>query len=324
MEESYKYRIMVVDDESSNLATLNKILSSTYTVIAVKSGEAALKRVEIEPKPDLIMLDIILPDMGGFEVLERLRQNPAAKDIPVIVISGQSGENDEEKGLFLGAVDYITKPFKSAVVLARVNTHTRIINQLRTIENLGLIDPLTEISNRRSFDSRLDLEWRRCMREQAPISFLMLDVDKFKLYNDTYGHPQGDELLKAIAKTIQGAARRPSDLAARMGGEEFGVLLSNTPLKSALIVAERIRAEVEALRLVLADGETVTQTTISVGVATEYPVRDKKMEDLLSEADKNLYIAKNSGRNRVWYTGYEDVNTEDIEKTVSTSQAMLI
>jgi diguanylate cyclase (GGDEF)-like protein len=244
------------------------------------------------------MLDIVMPGMDGYEVLTRLQQNPDSSDIPVIIISGLSGENDEEKGLFMGAVDYITKPLKAAIVLARVNTHIRILNQLRTIENLGLIDPLTEISNRRSFDARLDLEWRRCMREQKPISFLMLDVDRFKVYNDTYGHPQGDVLLKAIAKIFTGAARRPSDLAARIGGEEFGILLPDTSMESAMLIAERIRLAVENVRLDTTDGKE-TRTTISIGVTTAFPVSGMTTDDFVATADKNLYLAKNSGRNRV-------------------------
>jgi diguanylate cyclase (GGDEF)-like protein len=300
MAEESKYTILVVDDESSNLAVLNKILSPKYTVLTAKSGETALKRIdEASPKPDLVMLDVEMPGLDGFEVLERLRANPVTKDIPVIIISGLSGENDEEKGLFLGAVDYIAKPFKATIVLARVNTHIRLLNQLRTIENLGMVDPLTSIPNRRSFDSRMDLEWRRCMREQKPISFLMLDVDRFKGYNDTYGHPQGDVLLKTIAKIFVGAARRPADLAARIGGEEFGVLLPDTPLENALYIAERLRAEVEAVRLATADGKVITQTTVSVGVATAYPVNGSKIEDFIAVADKNLYYAKNTGRNKV-------------------------
>jgi diguanylate cyclase (GGDEF)-like protein len=299
MDEISKYRIMVVDDESSNLAILNKILSPIHTVIAVKSGEAALKRIETEPRPDLIMLDIILPGLDGFEVLEKLKQNKESKDIPVIIISGLSGENDEEKGLFKGAADYITKPFKAAIVLARVQTQIRILKQLKTIENLGLIDSLTEISNRRGFDARFDLEWRRCMREKKPVSFLMLDVDKFKGYNDTYGHPQGDLLLKTIAKILESAARRPSDMAARLGGEEFGILLSDTSLENACKIAERIRVEIEELRLQSIDGKIETRITVSVGVATLYPTSDAKMEDLVAEADKNLYAAKNMGRNQV-------------------------
>ncbi|GHU50866.1 hypothetical protein FACS1894127_6680 [Clostridia bacterium] len=299
MEVSPKYTILVVDDESSNLAVLNKILSPQYTVLTAKSGDTALKRVEAgTPRPDLIMLDIVMPGIDGYEVLTRLQQNPDSKDIPVIIISGLSGENDEEKGLFMGAVDYITKPLKAAIVLARVNTHIRILNQLRTIENLGFIDPLTEISNRRNFDARLDLEWRRCMREQQPISFLMLDVDRFKVYNDTYGHPQGDVLLKTIAKIFTGSARRPSDLAARIGGEEFGILLPDTTMESAMIIAERIRAAVENVRLFTTDGKE-TRTTISIGVTTAFPVSGMNTDDFVAMADKNLYLAKNSGRNRV-------------------------
>jgi diguanylate cyclase (GGDEF)-like protein len=167
------------------------------------------------------------------------------------------------------------------------------------IERLGLIDPLTNIPNRRCFDDRLDIEWRRAIREKKPISFLMMDVDKFKNYNDTYGHPQGDTLLRTIAKIFTSATRRPMDLAARIGGEEFGVLLPDTILEGALEVAEEIRSHVEATRIPTANGSTITTVTISIGVATHIPGEESTIEAFIAQADTNLYTAKETGRNRV-------------------------
>jgi diguanylate cyclase (GGDEF)-like protein len=299
MNESAKYRILVIDDEKTNLIILNRILSEEYEVFMAKTGKMALK-LAFEEKPDLILLDIILPDISGFDILVKLQSDPATNSIPVICITGLDSEQDEEKGFLLGAVDYIKKPFKSTIVNIRVNTHMKIVRQMRLIEKLGLTDPLTDISNRRSFDERIDMEWRRAIREKTPISFLMMDIDKFKDYNDTYGHPQGDALLKAAAKIFSVRAKRPADLPARIGGEEFGVLLPDTRLGAALLIAESIRADMEALRVPTADGSEMTTTTISIGIATAFPKEHDLIKDFISHADENLYAAKTSGRNRVF------------------------
>ncbi|MDR3254279.1 MAG: diguanylate cyclase [Synergistaceae bacterium] len=299
MAADQKYIILAVDDERSNLVVLNKILSREFDVLTAKSGGEALTRVA-DDRPDLILLDIIMPDMSGFDVLAKLKSSQETRNIPVIIITGLSGEEDEERGFLLGAVDYITKPFKNAIVLARVRTHIQIVHQIRTIERLGLIDPLTDIANRRSFDDRMEIEWRRSIRENKPISFLMMDVDKFKNYNDTYGHPQGDTLLKTVAGIFASAARRPTDMAARLGGEEFGVLLPDTDLESALVIAETIRSNVESRRVPTVDGKTVTSATISIGVVTATPKDGDLAKDFLTKADQNLYTAKNTGRNRVF------------------------
>jgi diguanylate cyclase (GGDEF)-like protein len=298
MDETGKFGILIVDDERSSLQILNNVLSPNYAIFTAKSGEEALSRVSEDP-PDLILLDIVMPGMDGFEILKRLKGNIDTRHIPVIIITGLDDEADEEKGFLIGAVDYITKPFKNAIVLARVNTHIQIVRQIRMIERLGLVDPLTDIPNRRCFDDRLGVEWRRAVRKKTPISFLMMDVDKFKTYNDTYGHPQGDVLLKAITMIFSAAARRPGDLAARLGGEEFGVLLPETELPSALEIAEEIRSKVEALRIAAADGKTITKTTISVGVVSLVPGENDIAADFISRADKCLYAAKEGGRNRI-------------------------
>ncbi|MDR1421208.1 MAG: diguanylate cyclase [Treponema sp.] len=296
--ESGKFSILVVDDEKSNLLVLNKILSPFYAVFTAKSWEETLIRVEEDP-PDLVLMDIVMPGIDGFEVLRRLKENPDTQGIPVIIITGLDSEANEEKGFLLGAVDYITKPFKNPIVLARVNTHIQIVRQMRMIERLGLIDPLTNIPNRRCFDDHLGVEWRRAVREKRPLSFMMMDVDKFKNYNDTYGHPQGDVLLKTLALIFTASARRPGDLAARLGGEEFGVLLPDTVMKSALEIAEEIRARVEAARIAVPDGKTETRTTISIGVVSEIPEVNNIPSDFISKADKLLYAAKEGGRNRI-------------------------
>ncbi|AEF84446.1 response regulator receiver modulated diguanylate cyclase [Treponema primitia ZAS-2] len=298
MESDPEFRLLIIDDETSNLMVLNQILSSEYTVLTAKSGKEGLERAAAD-RPDLILLDVLMPDISGFETLVALKQSSETMQIPVIFITGLSDEADEEKGFRLGAVDYITKPFKNAIVQARVRTHSQIVRQIRTIEQLGLIDGLTNIPNRRCFDDRIALEWRRAVREKKPISFLMMDVDKFKTYNDTYGHPQGDTLLKTIAGIFKAAAKRSTDLAARLGGEEFGILLPDTDMKAALVVAEKIRSAVEAARVPTADGKTITTATISIGAVSLVPDDTHKVEEFLSTADGRLYTAKNTGRNRV-------------------------
>jgi len=304
MEEQGKFSILIVDDEKINLMTLNKILSPLYTVYTALSGEEALERVN-EFLPDLILLDIMLPGMSGFEVLQQLKGSPETRIIPTIIISGLNNEVDEEKGLLMGAVDYIVKPFKTAIILARVNTHLQIVHQMRMIQRLGLVDPLTDIPNRRCFDDRMSIEWRRALRTSSPISLLMLDVDKFKSYNDTYGHPQGDVLLKSLAAILASAARRSGDLAARIGGEEFCILLPDTDIGAAAHLAEEVRAQVERMRVLIADGVTETKTTVSIGVSSCVPEKSSQVDkasqivNFISDADKKLYRAKDLGRNQV-------------------------
>lgn len=298
MIERNTFSILVVDDERSNLDVLTHILKPQYNVQVAKSGATALKRAQGQ-KPDLILLDIMMPDMDGFEVLTELKSSDDTRHIPVIFITGLARVEDEEKGFLLGAVDYIVKPFKNSIVKARVRTHLRIVKQIRTIERLGMIDALTDIPNRRSFDQRLDQEWSRAMRDRTPLSLLMLDVDNFKVYNDTYGHPQGDVLLQSLAQTLITTLQRPADFAARIGGEEFAVLLPATDLHGALAVAEELRKNVEALRIPDVNNDAFTSVTISLGAASVIPDVSTPLSDFVSSADEALYAAKNSGRNKV-------------------------
>jgi diguanylate cyclase (GGDEF)-like protein len=297
MEELAKNSVLIVDDDKLNLKVLTNILSAEYTIYTAKDGPTALEMAE-EYSPDLILLDIIMPGMDGYEVLAALKKSEKLRETPVIFITGLDSSADEEKGLTLGAADYISKPFNAMVTTLRVRHQIRIVNQIRIIERLSMVDTLTNLANRRSFNNRLHWEWRRSMREKTPISILILDLDKFKTYNDTYGHLEGDALLKAVAKIFADALKRSDDFIARWGGEEFIALLSHTDIEGAFNVGDTLRENVESAVFPLANGQN-TKVTVSIGTNTIVPTQECVMEDFISKADKALYIAKETGRNRV-------------------------
>ena len=298
MGEEVKNSILIVDDEKSNLKFLTRILNVDYTIYTSKSGEDAIKKAD-KLLPDLILLDILMPEMNGHEVVAALKKSKKTREIPVIFISALASSEDEEKGLTLDAADYISKPFAPEVVKLRVRNQIQTVNQLRASKHLSMTDQLTNMPNRRSFDSHFSMEWAHAMRVKAPISILMLDVDKFKNFNDIYGHEHGDLVLQAVAKTIMQTLKRPTDFAARWGGEEFIVLLRDTGVSGALELAERIRCNIESTQIPCTDGST-TKVTISIGIAVQETMPCScTINEFLSRADKALYTAKETGRNRV-------------------------
>ena len=298
MDEKKRNSVLVVDDEKSNIMMLTQILSPEYTVYASRSGEDAID-VAREYLPDIILLDIIMPKMDGYEVISSLKKFEETQKIPVIFVTGLSDQEEEEKGLALGASDYISKPFSPAIVKLRVRNQIRMLNYIHTIERMSGTDQLTGIDNRRSFDNRLNMEWNRALGGEVPLSMLMIDVDKFKNYNDTYGHQQGDVVLKTVANIFKHSLKRPDDFAARWGGEEFAVLLLNTPLSGALEIAEKIRENIESAVIPCADG-SITKITVSIGVNTQEPSQNEcTISEFVSGADEALYMAKREGRNRV-------------------------
>jgi diguanylate cyclase (GGDEF)-like protein len=299
-----KNSILLVDDDAANLIVLSGILRAEYKIYTAKDGKTAIQIAE-EYRPDLILLDIIMPGMDGYETLAALQEiGPASgenlgdEDIPVIFITGLDKKHDEEKGLRLGAADYIHKPFGEAIVKLRVQHQIRLVNQMRTIERLSMQDQLTEIPNRRSFDSRLLIEWNMAVREHRLLSMLMCDIDKFKTFNDTHGHQEGDMALKTVARAFGRTLRRATDFYARWGGEEFIALLPNTDANDGLHVGEMIRADVENTVVPLADGSSA-RVTVSVGVNTMAPTHSESVRQLILGADNALYAAKEAGRNRV-------------------------
>ena len=292
-----KNSLLIVDDENANLKVLTHMLGSDYTIYTATNGLNAIEKAK-ELVPDLIMLDILMPEMDGYATLAEIKACKEIQKIPVIFISGLDSDEDEEKGLSFEAADYITKPFSAPIVKLRVRNQIQIVNQMRTIERLGRIDQLTNIPNRSSFDERLQMEWKHAVREQTPISLLIMDLDHFKNSNDTYGHQTGDVILQTVAGTFSQSFKRPGDFAARWGGEEFVVLLPNTPLDGALEVAEKIRSDIENTSISAIDGSKI-RVTISVGVNSFVPGKDDSIDTFISNADKALYSAKETGRNKV-------------------------
>ena len=289
--------LLIIDDEKVNLKILTHILSPEYTIYTATNGTSGIK-IAKEYMPDLILLDILMPEMNGYETLSELKTFEKTKKIPVIFITGLDSEKDEEKGLALDAADYIIKPFSALIVKLRVRNQIQMINQLRTIEYLSMHDQLTQLPNRRNFDERLNMEWKQAIREQTSISILMADLDKFKKFNDMYGHQQGDTVLQVVAKILLQSLRRPGDFIARWGGEEFVALLPNTHLSGAMDIAEKIRSEVEKAEIPCTDGPSL-KITISIGVNSILPAQDSTTALFISYADKALYDAKQAGRNRV-------------------------
>ncbi|BBD09114.1 diguanylate cyclase domain-containing protein [Desulfovibrio ferrophilus] len=296
---SERSRVLIVDDSSFNITILGEALSDEFEVSVATNGEDALAAVSGPAPPDLVLLDIIMPGIDGHEVCRRLKNNPSTASIPVIFITSMSEEDDETKGLELGAVDYITKPFSIPIVKARVRSHVELKRQRDILRDLSALDGLTGIPNRRRFDEFLNMEWLRSRRSQSPVSLIMADIDHFKAYNDNYGHAEGDECLRQVARALKFCIKRPSDLIARYGGEEFAAILAETETDGAEHLAEDIRNAVESLNIPHAHSLVTDHVTISVGVATLVPGALKDPEFLIKKADAMLYEAKENGRNQV-------------------------
>ncbi|MCF8168098.1 MAG: diguanylate cyclase [Rhodoferax sp.] len=293
-----RFTLLVVDDEKQNRTLLTELLQDDYQIILAKNGEQALERAQ-ERSPDLILLDVLMPEMDGYAVIRALKASDATRHIPVIFVSALDSARDEELGLELGAVDYIAKPYHPPIVRVRVRNHLQSVHQRRLLEQLALIDSLTEIPNRRRFAEVYEREWRRCIRSSSPLSLIVVDVDHFKLYNDTYGHAAGDVVLKRVAKAIQSALKRPADFVARYGGEEFVVILPDIDATNGLQVGEKIRLEVENQNIPYPESAAGPHLSVSLGGATGIPHQNEVDSQLFAQADHCLYDAKHAGRNRV-------------------------
>ena len=296
-------KVLVADDDAVNREVLGDLLKPEYPVILARNGVQALERAR-RHLPDLILLDVVMPDLDGYEVLRHLRQDPRTAHIAVIFISGLDRPEDEANGLRLGAADYIVKPFNRTVVMARVALHLQVVRQRRMLERLANVDGLTELANRRRFDEMYGLEWQRARRLGRPLSLALLDIDAFKQFNDRYGHPAGDRALRAVARVAGAAMRRPSDLAARYGGEELVLLMPETPAVDAQTVLARLQEAIAGLAIVHEASGVAPLLTASIGGATLAPGSDEEPFALFEAADAQLYRAKQAGRNRVaWRAG---------------------
>jgi diguanylate cyclase (GGDEF)-like protein len=295
---SKKQTVLVVDDSLLILEALSSLIGDEYDVLVAMNGEEAIE-LAVEESPDLILLDVVMPERDGYEILSILKSTPCTTDIPVIFLTGMGGEADEIRGLRMGAVDYIVKPFVPEIVRARVRTHLELKRSRDLLHRLALMDGLTGIANRRCFNDRLGVEWARSLRTQTPLSLILADIDHFKPYNDFYGHPAGDSCLVQVACALERESLRPSDLAARFGGEEFTLLLPETDLPGAILVAERIQAHIGKLAIRHENSAVSPQVTLSLGIASLIAVPGMTADQLIQEADERLYEAKQQGRNQI-------------------------
>jgi diguanylate cyclase (GGDEF)-like protein len=304
MSEGAKpYHILVVDDEPVNSDLLSRrLMKRGYEVSCASGAEQAMTVIDSRT-PNLVLLDVLMPKMSGLDLLAQIRRQPKTADLPVILVSALDETNDIVRGLQLGANDYVTKPVNMPVLLARIETHLKGVSMLmklraqgQMLEQLAAFDGLTGVYNRRSLQDALEGEIGRSRRSWRPISVMMLDLDLFKDVNDRYGHIFGDEVLKQFSARAA-ESLRDSDLLCRFGGEEFTVILPETDHAGAAQVAERVRSATAAGPF-LVQGVDVP-LTVSIGLATWRNAREGTADQLLESADKALYEAKNSGRNRV-------------------------
>jgi diguanylate cyclase (GGDEF)-like protein len=289
--------VLLIADADTSREQAVELLEPDCTVLLAASGAEGLERARLH-QPDLILLDLLVPDMTGFEVLRRLKADVRTAAIAVIFVTGQDHPEDEERCLLLGAADFLTKPLSAPVVAARVAAQLQLAAYRRRVAQMEHLDGLTGVSNRRHFDETLAVECHRAQRAQSRLSVAMVDIDFFKQYNDRYGHARGDEALHAIAQALAAGMRRPADLVARHGGEEFALIMPDTGPANAQKLANLLREAVAALQIPHA-GSKAAHLTVSIGVATTEVGEDGEGEAVLKRADKNLFRAKAGGRNMV-------------------------
>lgn len=293
-------KILAIDDSPVQVELLRKILREQYEVITCLTAREGLKEA-LSGEYALVLLDVVMPDMDGFEVLRELKEASQTKYTPVILITGLTDVQNEEKGLVLGAVDYITKPFYPLIVKARVNTHIKLFHYQELMRSQAMVDELTGVANRRSYEENSLMRWRDSVRLGLAFSVCMMDIDKFKVYNDTFGHPAGDRVLATVAKTVSQCLRRSTDFFARYGGEEFVAIIVGKNALNAKEYMEKVRREVENLHM--PHNPIVSQwVTLSMGGVTVTPKEGDSFDTYLKIADTMLYDAKRFGRNQVkWY-----------------------
>ena len=295
-------RVLIVDDVPDNIRVLSRMLGDDgHQISAATNGRQALK-LAAACNPDLILLDVMMPEMDGYQACAALKADPQLGSIPIIFITALADAEDETRGLELGAVDYITKPFKESIVRVRVKTHLELKRQHDILQQLSHFDGLTGIPNRRAFDERIDQEWRRSVRSGERLAAAMIDVDYFKQYNDAHGHLAGDDCLRRIAGTVAEGLTRGGDFVARYGGEEFIGLISGVDSEGLAGVAEKLRVGIEALQIPHHASPVSPWVTISIGAAISRPTPETTPSSLIGAADQQLYAAKRLGRNRVILT----------------------
>ncbi|AYE36288.1 diguanylate cyclase response regulator [Borrelia turcica IST7] len=292
-------KLLLVDDTPTNLDLLIDILQDEYEIRVAINGLDALKQVKID-SPDLILLDVLLPDISGYEVCKRLKGDPETRDIPIIFISSRDSTDAQLEGFNVGGVDYILKPFNARIIDARIKTHLELKRLRDYFKNLARIDGLTQIPNRRFFTDKFAKSWMKALEYKERVIVGMLDIDYFKKYNDNYGHTNGDECLKLIAKSLNKIALKYKIDVARYGGEEFILFSVNKSLEEMINIVSLIIEEIRNLEIVHEYNSVSKFVTVSIGLAEQIP-HDTNFTNIIKLADDKLYEAKVSGRNQFKY-----------------------
>jgi diguanylate cyclase (GGDEF)-like protein len=314
-------RILIAEDDPVSLQILELTLKNWgYDVVVARDGCEALQFIESDETPKMLILDWMMPGLDGPDICRHMRSNPKTSGNYVLLLTARGECRDLVEGLEAGADDYVSKPFVADELKARLQVGRRIValqeeltlrmQELETanlrLSELSFQDGLTGVANRRRLDEMFDLEWKRAAREGKPLGFLLLDIDRFKLYNDHFGHPMGDACIKSIAWALKNSIKRAGDLVARYGGEEFAILLPRAKQDGLVEIAEKVRLAVGNLRIPHPAVGRNACVTVSIGGACCYPRRGFVPQMLVEMADRALYGAKERGRNCCQVTPRED------------------
>lgn len=294
-----KQKILIVDDTKINLAILTDVLKDDYIVITANSGEQALDIIFSDTLPDIILLDVVMTGISGYDVCKKLKDTPLTKNIPIIFITGKISVEDETYGFKLGAVDYISKPFSPVIVKARVNTHSELKKHRDYLESISYLDGLTGVFNRRKFDEYLWEQLNYCFNTNRKLSLMIFDIDHFKAYNDLYGHEEGDQCLKKIASMTSEYTCEKKGLLARYGGEEFASIFVGDSNEEVFEIAENIRKKIYDSKIPNENSLVEPFVTVSIGIASVIPTQETSCKSMIESADKQLYLAKKTGRNKI-------------------------
>ena len=294
----FEQTILIVDDEKSNRRILKNLLQEQAKIIFAKNGHQAIELTN-KHLPDLILMDVLMPEFSGFDVIDVLKKNNRTMHIAVIFITGLTYSDDEAQGFSLGCCDYIYKPFKSNVVIARVMMHLELIRQRKILNDIAHVDALTGVSNRRKMDEVLADEILANNRNKTTLVIAMLDIDFFKPYNDNYGHGAGDIALRQVGDILRDSCKRPRDFVARYGGEEFVVVLPDSTLEGAKLVLEGISESIREKEITHQYSDVASVLTISIGAIVIEDCPNCTVDNVLKKADQLLYQAKGNGRNQL-------------------------
>lgn len=306
--------IMIVDDDPSIIMATSKALDGLGRIIFATDGVSALQLAENEI-PDIILLDVEMPGMSGFEVCDALKAEEHTANIPIIFITSHNDSGFEEKVFEHGATDFISKPLNHRVVAARIKAHVAHKQAIDRLQSLSLTDGLTGLNNRRALDEKLAIEWQRAKRSGQSLSLLMLDIDEFKKYNDHFGHLQGDDCIRSFVNVLSKSVRRPADFTARYGGEEFVIILPDTEITGAQLIGESIINSVVEQAMPHAPTAERKIVTLSIGCCAFSSATSTGPESLLETADKALYLAKQQGRCCIQTAAESDLDNAVVKNT---------